>query len=277
MAIEPPESIRRPAVGRVAAARQAFAPEPPWRMPLWLRRLLIWLLALALLIAALVTCRETRKPTSLDTSTLGGPRLVTGPICIEEAVDVSGSMTAFTAQRERAERALFDFARRELGRDDLFAAAFFAGSGKVAIRPSSLDTLTTAPGIPQGIDPEGTQLAPAVRALVAARGAAAGRCAARALVLITDGLLGDPEAAGEALRAGAYTRVFAVIPAETGWSRPDPLTGPLDAVSIHHFTDSGAKARVASILADAKPLDIVLGQIAGSLTGQHLKQKGQPR
>jgi hypothetical protein len=246
-------------------------------MPHWLRRLLLALLALLLLMAALVSCRETRKPTSLATSTLSGPRLVTGPVCIEEAVDVSGSMTAFTAQRQQAEQALFDFARRELGRDDLFAEAFFAGSGEVALRPSALDRLTAAPGIPAGIDPNGTALAPAVEALVAARGRTANRCAARALVLITDGLISDTDATAAALRAGSYTRVYAVIPAETGWSRPSPLGGPLESIAVHHFTSGGAKGRMASVLADAKPLDVVLGQVVGSLTGQHLEQDGQPR
>jgi hypothetical protein len=274
MTIQTP-SIRRSAIDRIPLHRRVVAPSPRRQLPRWARSLLLALLVLLLLAVGLVSCREHEKPASLDTSTLAGPRLVTGPICIEEAVDVSGSMDSFRAEREQAERALFDFARRELTKDDLFSAAFFAGSGKIALPPSSLATITAAPGVPDGIDHAGTNLAPAVDALVGARPAGPpGRtCAVRALVVITDGLIMDSRAAGASLSKGMYTRVFAVIPSATGWSRPSELTGPvLDSVTVYHFRDSGVAGRAASIFAGALPLDVVLGTIIGSLTGQELAQ-----
>jgi hypothetical protein len=268
---QPVQVVRRPTRDRIPLVRRPFTPQPRWRMPRWVRRLLRWLLVLLLILVALASCRESRKPSSLTGSTLAGPRLITGPICIEEAVDVSGSMTAFTAQRERAERALFDFARRELSKEDLFAEAFFAGSAKLALPPSSSDRLAVTPSVPDGIDYTGTNLAPAVDALAAARSRLQGRCAARALVIITDGLIFDPDAAAAALRNAVYTRVFAVIPAATGWRRPGPLRGgPLDAVSVYHFGESGLSGRAASVFAGSKPLDVVFGDIVGSLTGQKL-------
>lgn len=242
-------------------------------MPRWLRRALAALLVLLVLFVLLTECQ---KPTGLASSALVGPRLVTGPICIEEAVDVSASMTAFTPQREQAERELFEFARRELERDDLISAAFFAGSAGLALAPSALSTVTSAPAIPAGIDYSGTRLAPAVSALVDARVGGSEACVVRALVVITDGVISDPVETAAALGAGGYARVYAVVPAGTGWGRPAQLRGDLDSVSVHRFTEPGLGGSVASVLADGKPLDVVFGEIVGSLTGQRLEQETQP-
>ena len=181
-------------------------------------------------------------------------------------------MISFTPQREQAERELFTFARRELAPSDQMSAAFFANSATVALAPSSLDSLSAAPVAPTGIDPAGTRLAPAVDALVAARGTASEACVARALVVSTDGLIVDPGEAAAAVVAGSYTRVYAVVPVETGWFRPQPLSGPLGFVAVEHFTSSDVTGRAASVVVDAKPLDVVLGDIVGSLTGQQLQQ-----
>ncbi|TDP92922.1 vWA domain-containing protein [Labedaea rhizosphaerae] len=263
-------------VERIPLHQKQPTAKPPKKMPHWLARLLQLLAILLLLLLAVVSCRESEKPTSLATSTLAGPRLVTGPICLEEAVDVSGSMEQFRDQREQAELALFTFARRVLTDADRLSTAFFAGSGELALRPTALRSLTRPPRMPTITQPDGTNLGPAVDKLVAARtrNGKASTCAARALVVITDGLLGDEQAAiSKSLRAGNYTRIFAVIPAETGWGRPSELTGgALDSVSVYHFTGSGLGARLASVFADGKPLDVVLGEIVGSLTGQHLDQ-----
>ncbi|WP_328458401.1 hypothetical protein [Amycolatopsis sp. NBC_00438] len=266
-------SIRRSTIERIPLFRRGFRPEPRRHLPRWVRRLLLGIAAAAMFAAVLVSCNESRKPASLAASTLQGPRLVTGRICIEEAVDVSSSMEPFTAPREVAERELFTFARRELRPDDQLAEAFFAGSGEMALRPAALSTLSAPAGIPAGIDYNGTNLLPAVDKLDAARNGQ--QCAARALVVITDGVLGDEAVAlGRHLRESGYTRVFAVIPTETGWGRPDQLSGSeLASVSVYHFTGSGLSGRIASIVADAKPLDVVFGDIISSLTGQTLSEK----
>jgi hypothetical protein len=235
----------------------------------WLGRLLLALLLVLLLLAALVACDESSKPASLSEATLVDPRLVTGPVCLEEAVDLSGSMNAYVAQRERAERELFAFGRRVLDDGDLLSVAFFAESAALALPPSPIKNLAAPPGVPVGLG-SGTSLAPAIDALVAGRSAAV--CATRALVVITDGVLGDdPAILRSALGSGRYARMFAVVPAASGWGRPGPLNGEvLDSIVVYHFHEGGWGGRAASVIGDAKPLDVVFGEIIGSLTGQRL-------
>jgi hypothetical protein len=261
--------VRRPVVGREPVARHPFAPRRRRQMPRWLRRFLVGQLLFLLVFTLL---NELQKPTGLPVSTLVGPRLAPGPVCIEEAVDVSASMTSFTPQRERAEQELFAFARRELRPDDQISVAFFAGSAALALPPSALDALTTPPPVAGGLA-DGTLLTPAVDVLRAGRTAASDACVERALVVITDGAIFDGDEAAAAIANGSYARVYAVIPAATGWLRPGELDGPLRYVTVEHFTDAGLAGRPASMLVDAKPLDVVLGDVIGSLTGQQLQQR----
>jgi hypothetical protein len=240
-------------------------------MPPWLRRLLLGLLVLLLLLLALVACREERKPESLSRSTLTGARLTTGPICLEEAVDVSGSMTQYATERQRAERELFAFAKRVLQPTDRFSQAFFAGSAMVALPPTSLQSLAT-PASGSGALDDGTLLAPAVVSLVAARGADSGSCAARALVLISDGeIFDEQDVIGAVLQMANYTRIYAVAPAgAVGAGRGNLHGGLLDSITVYGFHEGGAVGRVASVLGDARPLDVIFGDILADLTGQHL-------
>lgn len=189
-------------------------------------------------------------------------------------MDLSASMTTFTPQRERAEAELFTFARRELQPYDLISTVHFAGSAEIALTPTSMDTLTATPPAIGGLA-DGTALTPAVDALVASRTAASDACAFRALVVITDGIISDSDATAAALARGGYARVYAVIPAGAGWGRPEPLDGALAGITVHRFHDSDTGGRIASFFVDAKPLDVVLGDIVGSLTGQHLEQNRQ--
>lgn len=243
---------------------------PYWR---WARRLLLALLALLLLLAALVGCHENRKPADLATSILDGRRLAAGPVCIEEAVDLSGSMTKYVPQRERAERALFTFARRELGPQDLLSETFFAGSAKLAIPPTPMHQLTSPPPADGSDLDDGTLLAPAVGSLVAARSLRPVSCAVRALVMITDGeIFDDPQTIDDALGKANYARLFAVVPAGiTGVRRANLNGGLLDSVTVYGFNeDGGLSGRAASIIGNVKPLDVIFGEILGSLTGQQL-------
>ncbi|SDH52937.1 hypothetical protein SAMN05216553_12633 [Lentzea fradiae] len=269
-------SIRRSLIERSAVGRQVISVPRRRKAPAWLRRALRFLVSSLFLLLLTLALEESEKPSSLENSMLAGPRLTTGPVCLDEAVDVSGSMAAFTPQRMAAEQALFDFATRELGDDDLFSESFFAGSARTALPPTALSGLTSPPGVPDGIDYDNTLLAPAVDALVSARSdtPAEHQCSTRALVIITDGVVADaPDALAESLRRGGYTRVYAVVPVETGWGRPSGLTGgALDAIVVEHFSGDGVMGLAASIIADAKPLDVIFGEIAGSLTGQTLVQ-----
>ncbi len=275
---DPAALVRRPAIGRTAIGREPFVPIGRWRMPKWLRRVLIALLIQALILAAYAAVDEVRKPRSLATSELTGTRRVNGRICIDEAVDISGSMQPYAAEGNRADQELYAFSRRELDPSDLISKTYFAGSAGLALRPTPMADLSSAPGVPSGIDGQGTNLAPAIETLMAARTANT-VCAARALIIITDGEIFDASKAAAALPKTGYTRVFAVVPAVTGWRRPGPLRGALDAIYVYHFNGPGLFGRLASMIADAKPLDVIFGEIAASLTGQQLKQtqhRGSP-
>lgn len=268
----PPPRIRHPAIDRIPVFRRGFAAPAPGRVPRWARALLLLLPLLLMLAVATDLFHQSRIPTSLTTSTLTGTRLVTGPICLEEAVDVSGSLTAFAGQRNQAEDEMFAFARRELHKNDLFSEAFFAATAKLALAPTPLAKVSTPPAEPPGISPDATYLTPAVRALIAGRPARE-HCASRALVMITDGYIDDPGPLATALRAGGYTRVFAVIPAATGWGRPSQLSGGIrNAITVYHFTSPGLNGRLAAFFAGAQPLDVVFGDIISTLTGQTLSK-----
>jgi hypothetical protein len=248
-------------------ARGPYVARPPYVMPRWLRRLLLALLGLLLLLLMLVACHEERKPETLSRSELTGARLTTGPICLEEAVDVSGSMLAYTAQREQAERELFAFAKRELEPTDSLTTAFFSGSAQVTLPPTSLQALT-APAPPPGPLADDTLLVPAVAELVKSRLVTPQPCASRALVMITDGVVSDVPAELEAvLNAASYTRIYAVSPIN---GRGSLSGGLLDAITVYEFHGGGAAGRLASVLDDARPLDVVFGDILADLTGQHL-------
>ena len=136
----------------------------------WLRALPI-IVPLLLLLGTLAGLAQElwRMPSSLARARLAGAPMVTGPICIEEAVDVSGSLVAYASQRDEAETEMFSFARRQLPRNDLLSEAFFAATGKLALAPARLSSLSAPPAQPPGISPDATYLTPAVEDLIAAR------------------------------------------------------------------------------------------------------------
>lgn len=266
--------LRRPVVGRTPVSRHPFAPALRWRVPPRLRKFLVGQL---LLIALLVLLGECQKPADLQAAALVGPRLAPGAICMEEAVDVSGSMQAFLPQREAAERELFAFARRSLAPGDQLSVAFFAGDAVLAQAPTGIGTLTTPPAVPGSISYDGTNLAPAIDELVRSRDAGSAACVARALVVITDGEVFDLDQTASALGAGGYTRLYAVVPAPTGsWLHSSTLEQAFQEVVVHRFDDAGIGGRVASVVADSAPLDVVYGRIAADLTGQQLQQIVRP-
>ena len=135
-----------------------------------------------------------------------------------------------------------------------------------------MSALQVPPAVPAAVEQTGTLLAPGIDALVGSRGATV--CASRALIAITDGeVFDEPAVLDSALRSGRYTRLYAVIPSDSGWGRPSGLTGGiLDSITVEHFHDGGISGRAASILDDAKPLDVIFGTILADLTGQTLTQ-----
>ncbi|MFG3557843.1 VWA domain-containing protein [Micromonospora sp. NPDC047557] len=235
----------------------------PTRTPLW-RRLLRPLLATLLVLGLLGFCalqirKQLGPPGSLDQAVLEGTRRVTGPVCIDEAQDVSGSMERYTALREQAVEQLFLFAHRELRPTDQLAEAVFSGTAGVTLPPTSLHTMPARQRAPEPGD--GTLLAPAVRALTDADERADRECAARALVAISDGeVFDDPADLRAALVDAAYTRVYLVVPGSVG-GRPEVFKGDvLGGALVRRFSD-------------AERLGVIFGEIAAELTGERLEQR----
>jgi hypothetical protein len=160
--------------------------------------------------------------------------------------------------------------------DDLLSEAFFAGTAVAVRPPTGLAMIGQPSPVPGGLT-DGTLLAPAVDALVAARAGRPDTCAARALVMITDGeIFDDVQPLSDTLAKANYTRMYAVVPAgTTGVDRGSLTGGLLDSVTVFGFQDGGLAGRAASILGDAKPLDVVFGEILGGLTGQRLVKAQQ--
>ncbi|MEU7934835.1 vWA domain-containing protein [Micromonospora echinofusca] len=256
---------RATGTGRAVAHRAVLDDAPaaarPSRWARLARPLLVTLLALALLGALGLQLHSLLgPPATLDRAVLEGDRKVTGPVCIDEAQDVSGSMEQYTALRERAVAQLFEFAKRELRPEDQLAEAVFSGAAGLTLPPTRLHTLSPLRR-PPPTPANGTMMAPAVRVLTAADRGATGDCAARALVVITDGELHDePDELRTALRDAAYTRVYAVVP---GWigSRPAIFHGDvLGGTTVRRFHD-------------AERLGVIFGEVFAELTGERLAQR----
>ena len=238
------------------------------------RRVGWWLLLPALLLAvvpAIVDAAEHAlethdPPSNLAGATLDGRRTVTGPVCIDQAQDVSGSMKPYATQRDEAVAQLLSFATRELRGDDLLAEAVFAGSSEVTLPPTSLHTAGTARR-PVTVLGDSSLLAPAVDALAATPH---GSCAAKALVAVTDGQIFDDPAVLEAkLTAARYSRVYLMIPGLDWTQTGDAISELPPNVTVRYFRGPDE-------------LGVAFGEVAAALTGERLstrkttRKKGAP-
>jgi hypothetical protein len=222
---------------------------PRW----WLLRLVP--LGLVLALVGLASWWVAGPPTSLDAAVLRGDRQVQGPVCLETLVDWSGSMDDHQPERRDALDALNRFARRELLPDDVYMEVAFGADAAVTVPATRFADRDRADLLDGGIDRDGTAIVPAVRASRDGRSGAAARCAARAAVIISDGIVSDvPGDLAAALQAADYTRVFLVTPGYFG--RPTAFAGPeLAGVVVKHFWD-------------AARLGVVYADVIASVTGQ---------
>lgn len=229
------------------------------------RRVGWWLLLPALLLAAVPAVVDAAEdalatddpPSSLAAATLGGRRTVTGPVCIDQAQDVSGSMKPYATQRDEAVAQLLSFATRELRGDDLLAEAVFAGSSEVTLPPTSLHTVGTARR-PVTVLGNGSLLAPAVDALSATPH---GSCAATALVAVTDGrIFDDPAVLGAKLTAARYSRVYLMIPGLHWTQTGDAISELPPNVTVRYFRGPDELA-------------VAFGEVAAALTGERLSTR----
>ncbi|GAA0895842.1 VWA domain-containing protein [Virgisporangium aurantiacum] len=232
------------------------------------RRVGWWLLLPALLIAVTPAIVHAARdatadpPTSLAAATLTGKRTVSGPVCIDQAQDVSGSMKRYAAQRDEAVAQLLSFATRELRGDDLLAEAVFAGTSEVTLPPTSLHTVGAARRPAAAIE-DGSLLSPAVDALSATPH---GSCAAKALVAVTDGqIFDDPAELGAKLKGARYSRVYLMIPGVHWTQSGDAISELPPNVTVRYFRGPDE-------------LGVAFGEVAAALTGERLstRKKGAP-
>ena len=219
----------------------------------WLLRLIPLLALLGMM--ALAWWWLAGPPTSLDSAVLRGARQVQGPVCVETYVDWSSSMDSHQPERQEALDALNRFARRELEPTDVYLEVAFGTTAAVMVPPTRFSELGPAQLDDGGIDRSGTLLLPAVAEAADGRADLGTDCAARALVIVSDGIVFDdtPALAG-ALRDARYTRVFLVTPGYFG--RPGAFAGPeLAGVVVKHFWDS-------------ERLGVVYADVIASVTGQ---------
>lgn len=226
------------------------------------RRVGWWLLLPALLLAVvpwIVDRFETGSsgsPSTLAAATLDGKRKQAGPVCIDQAQDVSESMEPYAGQRAAAVTQLLAFAERELRGDDLLAEAVFAGTSEVTLPPTSLHAVGVARRPAGALEP-GSKLTPAVDALSAQDRT----CAAKALVAVTDGqLFDDPATLGAKLTAAGYSRVYLMVPGPDWTQTGDPVSVLPPNVTVRYFDGPD-------------DLGVAFGEVAAALTGERLSTR----
>jgi hypothetical protein len=214
-------------------------------------------LALLLAVLSLLVWWAGGPPLTLDSAVLIGDRKVQGPICVETYVDWSSSMNSHQSERQQALDSLNRFAHRELEPSDVYMEVAFATTSQVTVRPTAFRDLGPSQLTSGSIDRSGTVLAPAVGTAQRGRGRLGADCAARALVIVSDGIVSDePAALAATLRAGRYTRVFLVTPGYRG--RPGAFASPeLGGIEVKHFWS-------------AKRLGVVYADVIAEVSGQRV-------
>lgn len=207
---------------------------------------------------------DSAPPATLAAASLDGRRTVKGPVCIDQANDVSGSMDRYAAERDAAVDQMLRFANRELRPDDMFAEAVFAGSGQVTLPPTSLHAVGHERRPVAGLDP-GTRLAPAIDALSAGATGSTRPCASKALVVVTDGLLFDePGVLEQRLGTAGYSRAYLMVPGVPWQQGGEPISTTLPrSITVRYFTGPDE-------------LGVAFGEVAAALTGERLttRKKG---
>ncbi|GAA3738105.1 vWA domain-containing protein [Salinactinospora qingdaonensis] len=254
-------SSKRLAPDQPPVADAPPGPKPGTRRP-W-RRAAGFLLPLALALLLLLPLLDwyDSQETGLDGHQLVGPRLAQGPVCLDVAADMSGSMRDHVQAREAAMRQLQTFAGRNLRPGDVFTVAEFAEEAGIAVAPTPITEL--AAGRTTGAYAAGnTLLLPALAELRDAHAGSGLPCAAETLIVITDAELKDPIAELAARFADSdYLRVYWAVP-DPGWRLPWQQPGVSDDPALESVT--------VWEFADADDLSRHYGHAIAQLTGQEL-------
>jgi hypothetical protein len=199
-------------------------------------------------------------PTTLTGTKLAGDRRTHGPVCLDLAVDFSGSMVQEAPTRDAALAALRPFIPANLQPDDILASAAFAQQAELSLPPTRKDELAGAPVSTSG-PTSGTEtyLVPALRTLRSAYEAQHITCAAHALIVITDVELADlPAVISDELASMNLQRVYWAMPVRDDGDRPG-LAGEKELRSVE-----------ARGFDDADGLSLLYGEALATLTGQEL-------
>lgn len=197
-------------------------------------------------------------PTSLDAARIAGARQPRGPVSLEVAVDLSGSMIGYARLRTAALRALADFARREMAAGDLLTSVAFASAAAVLVPPVDVRELREITDRPKRDVGGGTLLEPAIHLLDELRRGRPAEPEACALMVITDlGLGDDPGHLRPLLRRAGYQHIHLVVPAS---ARRRDHRRWFRRAATHHF-------------ATADQLGLIYGAVFAALTGQRLESR----
>jgi hypothetical protein len=197
-------------------------------------------------------------PPNLAAARIGGERTARGPVSLEVAVDLSGSMYRYSDLRTAALRALAGFARREMAAGDLLTSVAFADRAAILVPPVDVRKLGRVTDRPSRDVGGGTWLSPAIRLLMELRARGCVEPYSRALMVITDvALQDDGRTLGRLLHQAAYQHVHLVVPEPEGVLVPP---GPLRRAAVHRFTD-------------ADQLGLIYGAVFAAMTGQRLERR----
>ncbi|MEV0663682.1 vWA domain-containing protein [Actinomadura luteofluorescens] len=246
--------------GDALPRRDVLRPAPRYERRRRALGLLAAMLCAALLLVCLLLWSDDDDPKDLHSSTLAGVRRTHGPVCLDLAVDYSGSMRSKAATRDAALAELQSFIQRNLRPEDVLASVAFTDSALLTLPPTQKSRLTgsavSSGGPPDG---SGTELEPALESLQRAYRQSRIECAAHALIVVTDVELADPPSA----LAARFTemrlqRVYWAIPGRGDGSSP----GIAGAPALRSVIARGFK--------DARGLSLLYGRALALLTGQRL-------
>jgi hypothetical protein len=199
--------------------------------------------------------RRGLPPANLEAARMVGERWARGPVSLEIAVDLSGSMVSYSGLRREALRALAEFTHREMAAGDLLTSVAFADTAAVLVPPTDVLRLRGITDTPRAGVGGGTLLGPAIHLLMELRRPQP-TGPDRSLMVITDGAVFDPpDALTDLLKQAGYQGIHLVVP-----KGECPDHRRFRGAVVRHF-------------ADADQLGLIYAEIFAAMTGQRLESR----
>jgi hypothetical protein len=217
-------------------------------------------------LTALVTLPrpEPTRPRMLPGTRLADARLegarTGGPVRLDVAVDLSGSMAGYSAVRQEALAELITFAKTQLAEDDVISVIAFAGEAAPITPPVEVRKLKQTGENPRHSIGGGTNFIPVLQLL---QRYSAPKGMPRSMIVITDAyIFDDRRELARQLKRAAYDHIYFVVP------QPDPRRIPI--AREPWFADVALRN-----LSDAAQLALTYGEVFATLTGQRLRPAKQ--